>query len=108
MGPSRTAEPQQEDGGPAYRMADFYGAVITKDWVQSPCSHGYQVFVGRVSVLAAKAMCGFEVHNHESNWVARVEGPTQAYNFPGCQVRSVMAISPDVKHAFGPNTLVVP
>lgn len=46
--------------------------------------------MGKVTIMEAKEMVGFDTGDKEANWIARVEGPTQSYNSPGCQIRCII------------------
>lgn len=73
-----------------FKTTDFDGALLLKHYMADPDGQQYIGYSGKVSILAAKEMLGFEVTGQETNWVARVEGPSgQSVNFPGCQVRGV-------------------
>lgn len=69
----------------------FQGTVVLKDWFADPLSgRTIKGMMGRVTILEAKEMIGFDPGKSEANWIARVEGPASSYNFPGCQVRCVL------------------
>ncbi len=93
-----------------YQRRDFYGTVVMKDWMSS-LEHGevYRMFTGKVSILADTEIVGFESKgNGNANWVARVEGPTQAYNILGCQIRAVIAHGPVDLVSHEKDRLIVP
>lgn len=70
---------------------NFRGSVCLKDWFQDPISgRSVRSVTGRITILKADEVIGFDPGKSEANWVARVEGPTQSYNFPGCQVRCII------------------
>lgn len=74
-----------------FRISGFQGTVELKDWRKDPISgRQYKAVMGRVSILSAEAATGLDVTNRESNWLARIEGESTSYNFPGCQVGSVI------------------
>jgi hypothetical protein len=74
-----------------YSMGPFQGTVALKDWFADPISgRTIRGITGKVTVMEAKDMIGFDPGKSEANWVARVEGETTSYNFPGCQVRAVI------------------
>ena len=77
---------------PRFQVEGFYGAVILKDWTAAVDGETFLLFIGTVSIIEDKAMLGFEVSDRETNWIARVDGATQSYNFAGCQVRGVVAL----------------
>lgn len=79
------------------RPAPFDGAVVVKDWLQDPIS-GRQVtsIRGRVEILKDTDAVGFTVKGNETNWCAKVSGPTRAVYVLGCQVRAVMGVGADV------------
>lgn len=73
------------------QVKDFQGTVHLKHWTKDPLSgRQFTAVMGRVSILSAREATGMDVTNQESNWIARIEGPTSSYNFPGCQVQCVI------------------
>lgn len=74
-----------------YSMGPFQGAVCLKDWFQDPLTgRSVRSVLGVVTIIEAKDMIGFDPGKSEANWIARVQGPAESYNFPGCQVRCVI------------------
>lgn len=76
--------------GKTFTVEGFHGSVIMKAFTHALDGQQYVAFEGTVSIIEDKAMLGFDVTDRETNWIARVDGPTQSYNFPGCQVRAVV------------------
>lgn len=73
-----------------FQVQGFQGTVHLKHWQKDPVSgQQFMGVMGRVSILSAKEATGMTLTNQESNWLARIEGPTTSYNFPGCQVSGV-------------------
>lgn len=73
---------------------NFDGFVVTKEWTHMPTGEQYTVFAGKVSIVEDNDMIGFEVSGRETNWIARIEGPTgTSVNIPGCQVRAVGSLN---------------
>lgn len=70
-------------------MSEFHGTVFLKEFARDLGGSQYVGFRGRVSILGDREVVGFRVSGTESNWIARIEGPTQTYNFLGCEVRYV-------------------
>lgn len=74
-----------------FKTQDFPGTVCLKDWFVDPLSgRTIKGAMGTVSILEVKDVIGFDPGKGEANWVARVQGPTTSYTFPGCQVRAVI------------------
>lgn len=65
----------------------FDGVVMLKHWLAHPNGRNYIGFKGKVTVLRDVEAVGFPVSGGESNWMVRVQGPTQSINVLGCQVR---------------------
>lgn len=91
----------------SFRVTEFDGVVITKEWIQGLDGQSYNQFLGSVSILNGEQMVGFKPGHTESNWVARIDGPTMSYNFPGCQVRGIIAFNEGRPEKMGNNVLVV-
>lgn len=88
---------------------NFSGTVITKEWTPALDGRQFRMFTGRISILQDTEIVGFNVTDRESNWLARVEGPTQSYNLLGCQIRGVIVHPADVAPpGGGTDRLVVP
>lgn len=65
------------------------GTLILMDWMESIDGHNIKGFYGNVFVGKDEAVVGFTATGHNTaNWVARVEGPTEALTVMGCQVRA--------------------
>lgn len=76
---------------PQFITKGFYGTVVLKDWMAYIDGQSYMGFTGRVSIIKDTELVGFEAHGNESNWVARIEGPTQSVTILGCQIRGAIA-----------------
>lgn len=76
-----------------FQLKDFTGWVVLQDWAATPDGQSFNIFAGRCSIYSAKEATGFDlVTERNANWLVRVEGPSgEAWNFPGCQVRAVVA-----------------
>jgi hypothetical protein len=68
----------------------FNGTVLLKEWRATLDGRSARGFTGRVSILTAQEAVGFEVNDRDSRWLAKIEGPTQTYWFPGCEVAGVV------------------
>lgn len=67
----------------------FDGVVVMKQWLHHPDGRQYIGFIGKVSIISDENAVGFKVSGGESNWIARVQGPTTSVNVLGCQIRGV-------------------
>lgn len=71
-----------------YVTQDFMGTVFLKDWLRWHDGRSYIGLVGKISIIQDEALVGFRTKGGESNWVARIEGPSEdAVVILGCQVR---------------------
>jgi hypothetical protein len=73
------------------KTKNFKGSVTTKHGIAMPDGRSYWIFQGKVSVLSAEEMLGFEVNTADSNWLARIESAdgARSVNIPGCQIMAV-------------------
>jgi hypothetical protein len=79
-----------------FNRKNFHGTVILKDSLVMPHDgYSYVEVMGTVSILTDEEIAGFKAGDHESPWVARVEGPSgAALVILGCQVRAVLIHPP--------------
>jgi hypothetical protein len=68
---------------------NFDGVVVLKQWMHYVDGRQYIGFAGKVSILSDEQAVGLKVTGGESNWIARVQGPTSSINLLGCQIRGV-------------------
>lgn len=79
---------------PKFVTTDFEGIVYLKDWLSHHNAKSYNAVAGKISILSAMQMVGFDVNKSESNWVARVAAENgEAITILGCQIRAVSARS---------------
>lgn len=65
------------------------GTLILMDWLEDVDGRDVKGYYGKVSIGADQNVVGFEAKGHNTaNWVARVEGETEAIAVMGCQVRA--------------------
>lgn len=65
------------------------GTLILMDWMEDVDCKDVKGFYGKVSVGTDEEIVGFKATGHNTaNWVARVEGETEAITVMGCQVRA--------------------
>lgn len=75
------------------------GTLILMDWMEDVDGHLVKGFYGDVYVSADVDTVGFEAKGHNSaNWIARVQGTTEAVTVMGCQVRAFRESSGDPTH----------
>ncbi len=94
-----------------FTVEGFYGSVSLVDWLRTADGGSVLVLQGKISILEASKVVGFDIkHDPSANWIARIEGPTQTYNIPGCKVRAVITHSDrvDPPRDFASVVLVVP
>lgn len=87
------------------------GAVELKAWHNVPfISNDIKGLVGKITVLSAQAVMGFDVNSNDSNWVVCVEGPSGArVYFPGCQVGGVCYFPVGAKvESLSPHLFILP
>lgn len=74
-----------------FKIEDFHGMVVLKEWMMCPDGQNRICVVGTVSIHNASEVAGFELGQKEANWFARIESPDgkESMNILGCQVRSV-------------------
>ena len=97
-----------------YLTKGFPGVVqLTGDRWQHPASGvWFTCLAGVVTILEDTELVGFKTRSTDSNWIARIEGPSgMSVNVLGCKVHSVTAWSsglPAIDHAIVPDVYVVP
>jgi hypothetical protein len=65
------------------------GTLLLMDWIEDIDCKDVKGFYGKVSVGTDQEVIGFQATGHNTaNWVARVEGETEAITVMGCQVRA--------------------
>lgn len=74
---------------PDFTTKGFYGSVLLKDWYIHRDGGSYRLVTGTISILRDEEVVGFKVQRSESNWVARIVGPTESITILGCQIRGV-------------------
>jgi hypothetical protein len=98
-----------------YVSKHFDGAVQligTNRWQHPITGIWYTVLAGKVTILEDVSLVGFKVRSGDSNWIARIDGPSgMSINILGCKVHSVTAWSrgrPAIDQSFSPDVFVVP
>ena len=78
-----------------YNRHNFPGVVQLKEHYLDPYTGRYQIAIaGQVSVLQDVELLGFKTHSSDSNWSARIEGPSgESVTVPGCQIRAITCVT---------------
>lgn len=105
MSPAKPAKAETRE----LQIERFYGSVSLVEWLTAIDGEQYLVLTGEVSVLEAAKVVGFAIkHDPTANWIARIDGPTQSYNIPGCKVRGIIAHDKSAKVGGSQRVLVIP
>lgn len=72
----------------------------------------FSCIAGKVTIMEDKDLVGFKTRSTDSNWIARIEGPSgRSINILGCKVHSVTAFNkgmPTIDAQSSPDVFMVP